>query len=75
MADRVRQVEILKAGKAKVNKGKKECVAYVDMKDQDLMSKVEYSHVKESEVDVAEFKPSPSYVCKMLTFVNGKNPS
>lgn len=74
LADGVRHVECLKAEKARVNKCKKERVAYVDMEDSDLMSDVKYDHIKESEVDVAELKPSPSYACKMLTPRNGKTP-
>lgn len=52
LADRVRQVEYLKAKKDRVNKGKKERVTYVDIEDSGLMSDVEYHHIKESEVDV-----------------------
>lgn len=43
------------------------------MEGQIMRSEVEYSHVKESEVDVAELKPGPPYVCKLLTPANGKN--
>lgn len=75
LADRVRQVERLKAKKSRVSKGKKECVAYVDMEDQNLISKVELGHIEEFEVDVAELKPSPPYVCKLLTPASGNNPS
>lgn len=39
LADRVRQVERLKAKKARVKKSKKEQVAYIDMKDNGLASK------------------------------------
>lgn len=73
--DRVRQVKRLKAEKARVSKGKKERVDYVDMEDQDLISEVEVGHNEESEVDVAELKPGPPYVCKLLTLASGKNPS
>lgn len=75
LAGRVRHVERLKAEKARVSKGKKECVAYVDMEDQDLIYKVELGHIEESEVDMAEVKLGPSYVCKLLTPASGKNPS
>lgn len=39
------------------------------------MSEFEYSHVEEPEVDVAELKPDPPYVCKLLTPANRKNPT
>lgn len=58
-----------------MSKGKKECAAYVDMEDQDLIYEVEFGHIEESEVDVVELKPSPPYVCKLLTPTSGKNPS
>ncbi|XP_050878718.1 uncharacterized protein LOC127082522 [Lathyrus oleraceus] len=75
LADRVRQVERLKPEKARVSKGKKKRITYVDVEDQDIVSEVEYNHVEESEVDVAELKSGPSYVCKLLTPANGKNPT
>ena len=46
LADRVRQVEHLKAQKARVNKTKKEQMDYIDMEDNDLASDVEYNDVK-----------------------------
>lgn len=75
LADRVRQVEILKAEKARVSKGKKKRVAYVDTEDQILIFEVDLGHIEESEVDVAELKLGPPYVCKLLTHASGKNPS
>lgn len=36
LADRVRQVKRLKAEKARVNKGKKEHMAFLEMDDKDL---------------------------------------
>lgn len=45
------------------------------MEENDLMSNVEYDHVEDIEVDVAELKPGPLYVCKFLITTNGKNPS
>lgn len=65
----------MKVEKAIANKSKKERVAYVDLEDNNLASDVEYNHVDEIEVDVAELKPGPPYVCKLLTLANGKNPS
>lgn len=75
LTDRVRQVERLKTEKARVNKGKKERVAFLDMEGNNLTSDIEYDHVEEIKVDVAELKPSPPYVCKLLAHENGKNPS
>lgn len=75
LADWVRQVERLKVEKVRVNKGKKEHVAYVNLEDKDLASHVEYNHVKEMGVDVSELKSGPPYVCKFLTPTNGKNHS
>lgn len=57
-----------------MSKGKKYHVAYVDMDDQDLISEVELSHIKESYVDMDELKPGPPYMCKLLTPASGKNP-
>lgn len=59
LVDRVRQVERLKSEKARVNRNTKERVAYVEMDDNDQGSDVEYNHVEENEVDLAELKPSP----------------
>ncbi|XP_050890232.1 uncharacterized protein LOC127095602 [Lathyrus oleraceus] len=73
LSERVRQVERLKAEKAKVSKGKKERIAYADMEDQDTCKWEEYSHVEESKVDMDELKQSPAYVCKLHTPANGKN--
>lgn len=73
--DRVWQVERLKAKKARVSKGKKEHVAYVDMEDQDLISEVELGYIEGSEVDMDELKLGPPYVCKLLMPASGKNPS
>ncbi|XP_050890751.1 uncharacterized protein LOC127096187 [Lathyrus oleraceus] len=73
LVDRVRQVESLEAEEVRVNKGKKERVDFVNIKQNDLTSDVEYNHVEEIEVDVAEIKLDPSYVCKLLTSINGKN--
>ncbi|XP_050883622.1 uncharacterized protein LOC127086850 [Lathyrus oleraceus] len=75
LADKVRKVERLKIKKSRVNKGNKERVAFVNMEANGFTSNIEYNHVKEIEVDVAELKPGPLYVCKLLTPANGKNPS
>lgn len=72
LVDRVRQVERLKAENARVNRNKKERVAYVDIDDNEQASKIKYRTIKGNELDVARLKPGPSYVCKVLTPVNRK---
>ncbi|XP_058776003.1 uncharacterized protein LOC131650309, partial [Vicia villosa] len=72
LADRVRQVERLKAEKARVNKyHKKEKIAYVTTNEFDSDSDSEY---EEGEVNVAELKPGPPYICKLLKPSKDKNP-
>jgi len=74
LADRVRQVERLKAEKERASKyGKKEKVAYVDTNDSDQDFDIDWNHVEESEVNIAELKPGPPFVCKFLKPSNGKN--
>src|SRR4051812_40301704 len=75
LADRVRQVERLKAEKAKVNKSyKKERISYVEAEDVDGESFEDSYSVEEVEIDLAELKEAPPYACKLLTPANGKNP-
>lgn len=74
LVDRVPQVKRLKAEKARMNKSKKERVAYIATKDNDLASDVKHNHVKENEFGLAELKPGPPYMCKLLTLANVKNP-
>lgn len=74
LADRVRQVEQLKAEKARANWNKKKRVAYVDLDENSLASYEEYSPYEKNEVDLAELKFGPPYRCKLLTPANGKNP-
>src|SRR3954467_13729255 len=72
LADRVRQVERLKAEKARVSKyHKKEKIAYVTTNEFDSNSDSEY---EEGEVNVAELKPGPPYICKLLKPSKDKNP-
>ncbi|KEH15977.1 hypothetical protein MTR_0401s0010 [Medicago truncatula] len=74
LADRVQQVERLKAEKARTSRfGKKETVAYVDTNDSDQDFDFEWSTIEESEINVAELKPGPPYTCKVLKPSNGKN--
>ena len=76
LADRVRQVERLKAEKARVGKygGKKEKVAYVDTNDNNQDFDIDWSPVEESEVNIPELKSGPPFLCKVLRRLNGKNP-
>ncbi|XP_058778195.1 uncharacterized protein LOC131652365, partial [Vicia villosa] len=72
LANRVRQVERLKAEKARVSKyHKKEKIAYVTTNEFDSDSDSEY---EEGEVNVAELKPGPPYICKLLKPSKDKNP-
>ncbi|MCH97963.1 hypothetical protein A2U01_0018961, partial [Trifolium medium] len=75
LADRVRQVERLKAEKARTSKfQKKEKVAYVETYEDDNEYEINYEDIDESEVCVAGLKPGPPYTCKLLKPSNGKNP-
>ncbi|XP_058758287.1 uncharacterized protein LOC131631508 [Vicia villosa] len=75
LADRVRQVERLKAEKARANKSyKKERVAYIEVEDVDGESFEDSYNVEEVEIDLAELKEAPPYSCKLLTPSIGKNP-
>ncbi|KAH1247616.1 hypothetical protein GmHk_06G017478 [Glycine max] len=75
LADRVRQLERLKAEKARNFKfHKKEKVAYVETNDSDQEFDIIYEDIEDNEVDLAELKPGPPYVCKLLRPSNGKNP-
>jgi len=75
LADRVRQVERLKAENARARKyGKKEKVAYVDTNDINQDFDFDWSPVDESKVNIAELQPGPPFVCKLLKPSNGKNP-
>eukprot|EP00256_Glycine_max_P066604 XP_025981199.1 uncharacterized protein LOC100802634 [Glycine max] len=75
LADRVRQLERLKAEKARNSKfHKKEKVAYVETNDSDQEFDIIYEDIEDNEVDLAELKPGPPYVCQLLRPSNGKNP-
>ena len=75
LADRVRQVERLKAEKAKTNRfPKKEKVAHVDTGDSDPEFDWGLDTVEDNEINLAEFKDGPPYACKLLRPSNGKNP-
>lgn len=71
LADRVRQVERLKAEKSRTSKyHKREKVAYIDVDEYD--SDVGNDSLEEIEVNVAELKLGPHYTCKLLKPSNGK---
>ncbi|CAJ2646962.1 unnamed protein product [Trifolium pratense] len=75
LADRVRQVERLKAEKARSSKfQKREKIAYVETIDDDEEYVINYEDIEDNEINVAELKPGPPYVCKLLKPLNGKNP-
>jgi len=75
LADRVRQVERLKAEKSRTSKfSKKEKVAYVDTNDNDPEFDLNFDAVENSEVNFGELIPGPPYTCKVLRPYNGKNP-
>jgi len=66
LADRVRQVECLKAEKARTNRfPKKEKVAYVNAGDSDSEFDWGLDTIKDSEVHLAEIKDEPPYTCKL----------
>lgn len=71
--DRVRRIERLKAEKTKIGRyHKKEKVSYITIEgcsfdDEELIDK--------GEVNAAELKPGPPYMCKVLKPSNGKNPT
>jgi hypothetical protein len=75
LADRVRQVERLKAEKARTNKfPKRKKVAYVDAGDSDPEFDWGSDTVEDNEINLAELKDGPPYTCKLLRPSNGKNP-
>jgi len=75
LAYRVRQVERLKAEKARTTRHiKKEKIAYIDTYDSDLEFDWGSDVVEENETNLAELKDGPPYVCKFLRPSNGKNP-
>ncbi|KAK2388635.1 hypothetical protein QL285_062295 [Trifolium repens] len=77
LADRVRQIEKLKAEKARNSKfQKKKDVAFLDSFDNEFgyETEDEYVDIDDSDINVAELKPGPPYTCKLLRPSNGKNP-
>lgn len=74
MANKVWQVERLKAEKARSSKyHKKEKVAYVEVGEIKNLYDVDCEYILESEVNMIELKQRPPYICKLLKPSNGKN--
>jgi len=75
LAVRVREVERLKAEKARTNRfPKKDKVAYVDTSDSDPEFDWGSDTVEDNEINLARLKDGPPYACKLLRSSNGKNP-
>ncbi|CAJ2649107.1 unnamed protein product [Trifolium pratense] len=77
LADRVRQIERLKAEKVRNSKfQKKKEIGFVDSYDNEIDYEMsdEYLDFDDSDINVAELKPGPPYTCKLLRPLNGKNP-
>jgi len=75
LADRVRQVERLKAKIARTDRfPKKENVAYVDTCDSDPEFDWGSNIVEDNEINLPELKDGLPYACKLLRPSNGKNP-
>jgi len=71
-ADIVRQVERLKAEKARIHKFRREKVAYVDTNESDQEFDIAYEDVEDGEVNFAELKPGLPYTCKLLRPSDGR---
>ncbi|XP_050876029.1 uncharacterized protein LOC127079691 [Lathyrus oleraceus] len=75
LVDRVRQVEHLKAEKARANKNnRKDRITYVELGDDEPETYGDQVDFDKSEIDLAELKQGPPYSCKVLAPSNGKNP-
>ena len=75
LADRVRQVERLKAEKARTNRfPKNEKIAYVDGGDSDSEFNWGSDIIEDNEINLAELNDGLHYACKSLRLSNGKNP-
>ena len=75
LADRVRHVKILKAEKARTQKGfRKEKVACIVSDERNQEIDISFGDVEIEEVDIAELKPGPPYTCKLLRPFDGNNP-
>ena len=76
LADRVRQVERLKAEKTRTHNKfpKKEKIAYIETGDSEPEFDWGLDIVEDNDINLAELKDGPPYACKMLRPSNGKNP-
>jgi len=75
LVDRVRQVERLKAEKARTSRfPKKEKIAYVDTGDIDPDFDWGSATVEDNEINLTELSDGPPYACNLLRPSNGKNP-
>jgi len=74
LADRVRQVERLKAEKARTHKYKREKVSYIEANESDQELYIDFEDVEDSVVNVDELKLGPPCTCKWLRPSDGKNP-
>ncbi|XP_058784398.1 uncharacterized protein LOC131659190 [Vicia villosa] len=73
LADGVRQVERLKAEKARANNSyEKERVTYVEVDKEEPETFEDQYGFEDCEVDLAELKEAGPYTCKMITPSNGK---
>lgn len=75
LAERVRRVERLESEKAKMRNfhNKKKKVVYIEAAERDRDCDIGYEKVEENDVNVAELKAGPPYVCKLLKRSDGKN--
>src|ERR1051325_10487580 len=74
LADRVRQVERLKAEKARASKNyKKERIAYIEAEGENVDDSQDPYDFDQFEIDLAELKEAPPYACKVLLPSNGKD--
>ena len=74
LADRGRQVERLKAEKARVSKNhKKERIAYIEAEEENIDDSQDPYDFDQFEIDLAELKEAPPYACKVLLPSNGKD--
>ncbi|XP_050909477.1 uncharacterized protein LOC127123288 [Lathyrus oleraceus] len=74
LADRVRQVERLKAENSRTSRFRKKKVAYVKVDNIENSSDSEYEYVEENKFNMDELNPDPPYTCKLLKPSNVKNP-
>ena len=70
----MRQVERLKAEKARASKNhKKERIAYIEAEEENIDDSQDPYDFDQFEIDLAELKEAPPYACKVLLPSNGKD--